>query len=132
LSNIPRFMGEKQKKRIVLAEDSVSIREAIVFGLEEEGYFVETAENGALALQKFDGTKIDLLLTDYHMPEMTGLELIEKVRELENYRHTPILVLTTENQKELILQAKNAGGTGWLQKPFKIEKLVQTVRRLIH
>ncbi|HKJ42539.1 MAG TPA: response regulator [Sunxiuqinia sp.] len=125
-------MGEKQKKRIVLAEDSVSIREAIVFGLEEEGYFVETAENGALALQKFDGTKIDLLLTDYHMPEMTGLELIEKVRELENYRHTPILVLTTENQKELILQAKNAGGTGWLQKPFKIEKLVQTVRRLIH
>ena len=125
-------MEEKLRKRIVVAEDSISIREAVTFGLEEAGYEVEKAENGLDAYQKFDGKRIDLLLTDYHMPEMNGLELIKKVRNIENYRHTPILVLTTENQKDVILEAKNAGGTGWLQKPFQIEKLVQTVRRLIH
>lgn len=125
-------MDEKLRKRIVVAEDSVSIREAVVFGLEEAGYEVEKAENGLDALDKFDGKKIDLLLTDYHMPKMNGLELIKQVRNLDHYRHTPILVLTTENQKSVILQAKKAGGTGWLQKPFNIEKLVQTVRRLIH
>lgn len=125
-------MEEKLKKRIVVAEDSVSIREAVVFGLEDAGYEVEKAGNGVEALSKFDGEKIDLLLTDYHMPEMNGLELIKQVRKLDHYRHIPILVLTTESQKEVILQAKKAGGTGWLQKPFNIEKLVQTVRRLIH
>ena len=125
-------METKKKKRILIAEDSVSIREAVAYGLEGEGYEVEKAVDGLDALNKFDGQKIDLLLTDFHMPELNGLELIKKVRSLDNYRNVPILVLTTENQKDVILQTKNAGGTGWLMKPFKMEKLVQTVRRLIH
>jgi two-component system chemotaxis response regulator CheY len=124
-------MDKQVKRKIIIAEDSVSIREAIAFGLEAEGYEVEKAENGLEALKKFDGSKIDMLLTDFHMPEMNGLELIRNVRNLEGYRNLPILVLTTENQKELILQAKQAGGTGWLAKPFSMEKLVQTIRRLV-
>lgn len=124
-------MVEKLKRRIVVAEDSLSIREAVVFRLEEEGFEVEKAENGVEAFAKFDGRRIDLLLTDFHMPEMNGLELIKEVRGLELYRNIPILVLTTENQKEVILQAREAGGTGWLIKPFKLDKLLQIIRRLI-
>ena len=124
-------MDGQVKRKIIVAEDSVSIREAIAFGLEAAGYEVEKAENGAEALKKFDGSRIDLLLTDFHMPEMNGVELIRNVRGLEEYRNLPILVLTTENQKELILQAKEAGGTGWLSKPFSMEKLLLTVRRLV-
>jgi len=124
-------MDKQLKLKIIVVEDSVSIREAIAFRLEASGYEVEKAENGLEALKKFNGSKIDLLLTDFHMPEMNGLELIKNVRKLEEYRTLPILVLTTENQKELILQAKQAGGTGWLSKPFSMEKLVQTIRRLI-
>lgn len=121
----------KRKRKIVIAEDSVSIREAIAFGLEGEGYDVEKAENGLEAFEKFDGQKIDLLLTDFYMPEMNGLELIKKVRGLVEYQHIPILVLTTETQKEAIIQVKQAGGTGWLVKPFQMQKLMQTIRRLI-
>jgi two-component system chemotaxis response regulator CheY len=124
-------MYKQVKRKIIIAEDSVSIREAIAFGLEEAGYEVEKTENGLDALGKFDGSKIDLLLTDFHMPEMNGVELIRNVRNLEEYRNLPILVLTTENQKDLVLQAKQAGCTGWLAKPFSMEKLVQTIRRLV-
>lgn len=124
-------MDKQLKLKIIVVEDSVSIREAIAFRLEASGYEVEKAENGLEALKKFDGSKIDLLLTDFHMPEMNGVELIKNVRKLEEYRTLPILVLTTENQKELILQARQAGGTGWLSKPFSMDKLVQTIRRLI-
>ena len=124
-------MSQQLNKKIIIAEDSVSIREAIAFGLESEGYEVEKAANGLEALGKFNGQKVDLLLTDFHMPEMNGLELMKNVRKLEKYRHVPILVLTTETQKEVICQAKEAGGTGWMVKPFSIEKLVQTIRRLV-
>ena len=126
-----RNMDGQVKRKIIIAEDSASIREAIAFGLEEAGYDVEKAENGLDAFKKFNGSKIDLLLTDFHMPEMNGVELIKNVRSITAYRNIPIVVLTTENQKELILQAKQAGGTGWLAKPFSMEKLVQIIRRLI-
>lgn len=124
-------MEDKRKRVIVLADDSKSIREAVAFGLEEEGFEVYRAEHGTSALEKFDGRKIDLLLTDFHMPEMNGLELIRNVRKLAAYKHIPILILTTETQKEIILEAKRAGGTGWLVKPFKMENLLQTIRRLV-
>jgi len=71
------------------------------------------------------------LLTDFHMPNMNGLELIRNVRILENYTFLPILVLTTENQKNIIKDAKDAGATGWLLKPFNTEKLIQTLRKVI-
>lgn len=124
-------MEEKRKKVIVLAEDSKSIREAVTFSLEEHGFEVYNAEHGALALEKFDGRNVDLLLTDYHMPEMNGLELIKNVRSLVDYQYMPILVLTTENQKDIILQAKRAGATGWLVKPFKVDRLLQTIHRIV-
>lgn len=122
---------EHVKKKIIVAEDSPSILEAIAFGLDNAGYEVEKSIDGADALAKFDGQKFDLLLTDFHMPRMNGLELIKNVRTLKKYQHIPILVLTTEAQKDIILQAKQAGASAWLIKPFSIEKLVLTIRRLI-
>ncbi|MGQ8338485.1 response regulator [Sunxiuqinia sp. A32] len=118
-------------KYILVVDDSESIREAVAFGLEEAGFKVEKAINGADALERFDGKKIDLLLTDFHMPEMNGLELIRNVRSLEQYKRVPILVLTTETQREIIQQTKNAGGTGWIVKPFSMDKLISTIHRLI-
>lgn len=118
-------------KKLVVVEDSDSVREAVVFALRKSGFEVLTATNGLEATFIFNGEKIDLLLTDYHMPVMNGLELIKWVREKEQYRHMPVLVLTTESQRDVILQAKNAGATGWIHKPFAVEKLIQTIRRVI-
>ncbi len=118
-------------KQILIVDDSESIREVLSFSIEKAGYEIFTACDGRDALQYFDGRKIDLLLTDYHMPNLNGLELISKVRQLENYKFIPILVLTTENQIEKIREARDTGATGWLMKPFSTQKLLQTLRKVI-
>ena len=119
------------KKTILLVDDSESIREAVGFMLRQAGYIVCEACSGVDALNFFDGRSFHLLLTDYHMPEMNGLELISRIRQMNLYKYLPVLVLTTEHQKEMIMAAKQAGATGWLNKPFEQQKLLQTVRRLI-
>jgi two-component system chemotaxis response regulator CheY len=118
-------------KQILIADDSESIREILSFSLSNAGYEVLVATDGLDALKYFDGRPIDLLLTDYHMPNMNGLELTVKVRQIENYKFIPILVLTTEKQVEIMREAKDSGATGWLLKPFNTEKLLQTLRKVI-
>lgn len=118
-------------KQIIIADDSESIREILAFSLENAGYEVLVTRDGLDALRFFDGRSIDLLLTDYHMPNLNGLELIVKVRQIENYKFMPILVLTTEKQVEIIREARDSGATGWLLKPFNTEKLLQTLRKVI-
>lgn len=118
-------------KQILVVDDSESIREVLVFSLQSAGYEVLAAGDGKEALQYFDGRSIDLLLTDFHMPNMGGLELISCVRQIDQYRFMPILVLTTETQVDLVREAKKSGATGWMVKPFNTDKLVQTLRKVI-
>ncbi|HNX54746.1 MAG TPA: response regulator [Prolixibacteraceae bacterium] len=118
-------------KQILIADDSQSIREILAFSLERAGYSVLVASDGMEAYNLLDGRAVDLLLTDYYMPNVNGLELIIKVRQLEAYKYLPILVLTTEKQTEFIAEARDAGATGWLLKPFSTEKLLQTLRKVI-
>lgn len=124
-------MVPKNQKKLVIVEDSDSIREAIVFALQKSGFEVKSAANGLEATAILNGEKFDMVLTDYYMPGMNGLELIRWVREKEQYKRLPVIVLTTESQRDVILQAKNAGATGWIHKPFEVEKLIQTIRRII-
>lgn len=114
-------------KQILIADDSESIREVLAFSLERAGFGVMVASDGLDATRFLDGRPIDLLLTDYHMPNLNGLELISKVRETELY----ILVLTTEKQSHIIREAQKAGATGWLYKPFSTEKLIETLKKVI-
>ncbi|MBA4410224.1 MAG: response regulator [Bacteroidota bacterium] len=118
-------------KQILIVDDSESIREVLAFSISNAGFQVLVACDGIDALKYFDGRTIDLLLTDYHMPNLNGLELILKVRQIEPYKFIPILVLTTENQVKMIKEARESGATGWLTKPFNTEKLLQTLRKVI-
>ncbi len=118
-------------KNILVVDDSQSIREAVSFALEEAGFNVKKACDGVDALAVFETAHFDLLLTDFHMPEMNGLELIKQVRALAKYKYLPILVLTTETQRDIVQEAKQAGATGWLVKPFNMEKLITTIRRVV-
>ena len=72
-------------KQILIADDSESIREVLAFILENSGYQVLQARDGLDALKYFDGRSIDLLITDYHMPNLNGLELTVQVRRIDYY-----------------------------------------------
>lgn len=118
-------------KKILAVDDSVSIRKSISFILGQEGYEVIEAEDGKIALEKAQGDKFNLVITDINMPNMDGIELTKQLRATEDYKFTPIIALTTENQASKMEEGKAAGATGWIVKPFTSEKLIAVVKKII-
>lgn len=118
-------------KTILIVDDSYSIRNLLQLVLTNAGYQVLVAEDGKDALKYLDRKDLSLLITDLHMPNMNGLDLIRHVRSMEELRYLPILFLTTETKSEIKLEAKKAGATGWITKPFSNEKLLQIISRVL-
>lgn len=118
-------------KTILIVDDSESIREVVNFTLENEGYQVLVGVDGKDALKFLDGRNIDLLITDLHMPNMNGIELIKEIRKMDAYQRMPILFLTTESQTSMKMEAKDAGATGWIIKPFVPAKLIAAINKVI-
>ena len=82
-------------------------------------------------MPKAKSEKIDLFITDINMPNMDGIELIKQLRNDANYKFTPIIVLTTENQDSKMQEGKAAGATGWIVKPFSSDKLIAVVKKIL-
>lgn len=118
-------------KNILIVDDSESIRELLAFTLESSGYQIQKGEDGLDALRLLDGRLLDLIITDLIMPNMDGIQLILEIRKNEAYANIPILMLTTESQAAKKDEAKAAGATGWIVKPFSQEKLLQVVKKVI-
>jgi len=118
-------------KKILIVDDSESIREVVSFTLENEGFKVKVGVDGKDALKFLDGTKIDLIITDLHMPVLDGIGLIKEVRVLPDYQRIPILFLTTESQAAKKMEAKEAGATGWIIKPFVPAKLIEAINKVL-
>lgn len=119
------------QKTILIVDDSESIREVVSFTLENEGYDVLSGIDGSDALKFLDGRKIDLVITDLHMPIMDGIGLIKEVRAMDDYSRVPILFLTTESQTAKKMEAKEAGATGWIVKPFVPAKLIAALKKVM-
>ena len=119
-------------KTILVVDDSTSMVMSLKATLTMNGFLVETAGDGKLALEKLNsGIKPDLILTDINMPNMGGLELIKNVRALPNFRFTPMLTLTTESDLGKKEEAKRSGATGWLVKPIDGNELIKVIRRVL-
>lgn len=118
-------------KRILVVDDSESIREVVSFTLENAGHEVIKGVDGADAMQYLDGSHFDLIITDLHMPNVDGIEFIRNVRNIDTYKFVPILFLTTESQSEKKMEAKEAGATGWIIKPFVPEKLLAAINKVV-
>ena len=115
----------------MIVDDSESIREVVSFTLESEGFKVLVGVDGKDALKFLDGSNIDLIITDLHMPVMNGIELIREVRKMDDYSRIPILFLTTESQTAKKMEAKEAGATGWIIKPFVPAKLIAAINKVM-
>lgn len=118
-------------KKILIVDDSNSIRQSTAFVLSGSGYTVSEAEDGQTALDLIKEEKFHLVVTDINMPKLDGITLIKKAREQEAYKFTPILVLTTESQNEKMDEGKKAGATGWIVKPFTADKLLAVVKKVL-
>lgn len=112
-------------------DDSASIRQMVSFTLQRAGFSVLEAAEGRDALNKLSQSPVDLVISDLNMPGMDGIELLRNVRALPQFKYVPIIMLTTESQVEKKQQAKAAGATGWIVKPFSQEQLVAVVNKVL-
>jgi two-component system chemotaxis response regulator CheY len=118
-------------KKILAVDDSPSMRQLVKLTLGGAGYEVMEAGDGAEGLSKARTTPVDLVVTDLNMPVLDGLGFIRELRKLPAYRGIPILFLTTESNAEMKKQAKDAGATGWITKPFQQVQLVSIVKKVL-
>ena len=116
---------------ILTVVDSPSIRQMIKVTLAPAGHTGLEAVNGAEGLEKAKASKPDLVITDLNMPVMNGLELIRALRALPAMMGLPIVFLTTESSETVKLEAKKAGATGWITKPFVQAQLLAVVSKLV-
>ncbi len=119
-------------KRILLAEDEEVLRMLVVDTLEEDGYIIDEVTDGVEAYEAIKTKKYDLLLLDYMMPRMTGLEVIEKVRNNTENKNIKIVMLTAKNQKKDEEDAKKVGADYFLAKPFSPLKLLELVGEILN
>ncbi|MCD2177833.1 response regulator [Rhizobium sp. C1] len=116
---------------ILTVDDSASIRLTTRLALTSAGYNVTEAVDGADGLAKMRSGSFDLIVTDLNMPNMDGLTMIRSLRKLPAYMGTPVIFLTTESDGALKQQAKDAGATGWLTKPFEPDMLVKITKKVL-
>lgn len=118
-------------KTILIVDDSSGVRKFVMFSLKNHGYRVIEAEDGQDALEKLRDQTVDMVITDLNMPHMDGFSLIRTLRQTDEFRATPILILTTEEgQRERTLGVE-AGANAYIVKPFKPAEILAIVQQYL-
>ena len=117
--------------KILIVEDSRSMRRIVRAALEHDGYQVAESEDGRQALTALREVTPHLIITDVNMPEVDGISLVREIRRLPAFRFTPVLILTTEAGEDVRESGRAAGATGWIVKPFDPDQLRQVVAQVL-
>ncbi|MGP0174848.1 response regulator [Pseudomonas sp. NCHU5208] len=122
------------KVSVLVVDDATFIRDLVKKGLRDNfpGVQIEEAVNGRKAQQLLSRQSIDLVLCDWEMPEMSGLELLTWCREQDNLKTTPFIMVTSRGDKENVVQAIQAGVSDFIGKPFSNEQLVTKVKKAMN
>jgi two-component system chemotaxis response regulator CheY len=118
-------------KKILMVDDSETVRLEVGRALKAAGYDIVEASDGIEGLEKSTEEHIDLVLLDVNMPRMGGLEMLEELRKVPATEKVPVLILTTEVQESMISRAKKARASGWIYKPPQMDLLVKTVNKIV-
>ena len=113
-------------KSILIVDDEKNMIETLYIMLDKEGFVVDTAVNGAEALEKFKKGKYDLVLTDLKMPDLDGIGLTEAITQLSD---VPIIIMTAYATKDEAIKALNLGALFFIEKPFKKRELMNFINR---
>jgi len=117
-------------KTILTVDDSRMMREMLGKVLRDAGYTVVQADDGMNGVEALKTCSPDVIITDINMPRMDGYGFIAAVRQDQQHRTKPILVLSTESDPVKKNRAREAGATGWIVKPFNADSLIGAVRRV--
>jgi len=125
---VPVVEEQAAAMKLLIVDDSMVTRRLLQSCLQKWQYEVEEAEDGAQAWQRFQQGDFPLVLTDWLMPEMDGLELIRRIREADRPGYVYIILLTAKSEKENLIAAMDAGADDFLAKPFDAGELRVRVR----
>lgn len=118
--------------KILVVDDSDILRMDLKSALEGGGHEVVEAEDGKKGLEKAQNESgIQLIITDLNMPEMDGISMVKNIREIAEHAKTPCFMLTTESSRELRDSGKEAGIMLWIVKPFKGEKVLAAISKVL-
>ena len=123
--------------KFLVVDDFSTMRRIVRNLLKELGFNnVDEAEDGVVAMQKLRSQPFDFVVSDWNMPNMTGIDLLRNIRADPQLKHLPVLMVTAEAKKENIVAAAQAGASGYVVKPFtaatldeKLKKIFQTMQR---
>jgi two-component system chemotaxis response regulator CheY len=123
--------------KFLVVDDFSTMRRIVRNLLKELGFTnVQEAEDGVDALNKLRGGDFDFVVSDWNMPNMTGIDLLRTIRADATLKHLPVLMVTAEAKRENIIEAAQAGASGYVVKPFtagtldeKLKKIFQTMQK---
>jgi len=119
-------------KSVLIVDDSAVIRNSLCFLLETEGFDVQTAGNGVEGLEKVEAHQFDTIIADINMPKMHGYDLIKAIRDKDNYKDVPIIIITTEEEAADKKKGFEAGANLFLIKPTEPKKMVKYVKMFLN
>jgi len=119
--------------KVLVVDDFATMRRILRGVLKEIGFTkIVEADDGSTALAVLKKDKVDLIVSDWNMPEVTGLELLKAVRGDESMKNVPFLMVTAEGQKDSVVQAVQAGVDNYVVKPFTADTIKEKLEQIFH
>jgi two-component system, chemotaxis family, chemotaxis protein CheY len=124
-------MTTDKNMKILVVDDFSTMRRIIKNILKQLNFSnIIEADDGSTALEALQREKVDFVISDWHMPKMTGLELLKAIRADDALKHIPFMMVTAESQQEIILEAIKEGVSNYIVKPFMAETLNQKINQI--
>ncbi|TYT76241.1 chemotaxis response regulator CheY [Desulfobotulus mexicanus] len=118
--------------RILCVDDFATMRRILKNILKQLGFTnITEADDGTTALEELKKGKFDLIISDWNMPKMSGLELLKTVRGMDDYKDIPFLMVTAEAQKQNVVEAVQAGVSNYVVKPFTAESISEKIEKIL-
>ncbi len=120
-------------KNVLVVDDSAMMRKIVVKNIREAGFeanFIE-AGDGNEGLEKFKAGGIDVVLTDWNMPNMDGITMVKEIRKLDPEKKVPIVMVTTEGSADKVKEAVMAGANNYIAKPFTADRLREKLGKML-
>lgn len=120
-------------KTVLIVDDSAMMRKIVMKNLKDCGYDVSVVEasDGKEGLDKFAAGGIDLVLSDWNMPNMDGLTMVREIRKLDPDKKVPVIMITTEGSADKVKDAVMAGANNYLAKPFTPERFKEKLAKIL-